>query len=141
MFDQKYQRSTTPPNNIHSRITDIQQLLAKNNAVFPKGILNEEQLKQLLQHSYNCYDQLDFIYQDYARQAVNYLDPKAIADETHKILRSTKYLINHLRYWLDAYSVELFRKTTEVRYNTDKHSCTKPHCYLCLNNINEMKLK
>jgi len=97
---------TQPPdNNIHGRISEVCQLLAKNNAAFTRAVPSEEQLKALLEHTFNCYDQLDFIYLDYSRNPSTYLDPKLVAEHTHKVFRSTKYLFNHLRYWFDSYSI------------------------------------
>ena len=72
--------STPVPNNtLHTRLQEIIELLYKNNGQFPKGLPSQDQLKSILDHSYNCYDQLDFIILEYSKNSVNYLDPKIIA--------------------------------------------------------------
>jgi hypothetical protein len=53
--------------NLEIRIEELTTLLSKNNQEFSKGLPSEEQLKNILTHSYNCYDQLDFISLEYSR--------------------------------------------------------------------------
>lgn len=53
--------------NLEIRIEELTTLLSKNNQEFSKGLPSEEQLKSILTHSYNCFDQLDFISLEYSR--------------------------------------------------------------------------
>ena len=49
-------------NTLQLRIAEITQLLNKNNKSMANAQTQLTQMVELLKHSFNCYDQLDFIH-------------------------------------------------------------------------------
>ena len=57
------EKKLTPlQSDIHIRISELTELLCINNNKFVKAMPTEKVVKEILEHLYNCYDQLDIIF-------------------------------------------------------------------------------
>lgn len=86
--------------HLEVRMEELGDLLGKNVHEFSKGLPSEEQLKSILTHSFNCYDQLDFISLEYAKNEGAFWSPKTISEQMNKVMKSTKTLCNNIKNWL-----------------------------------------
>lgn len=133
--------SAVSNNALHTRLQEIIELLYKNNGQFPKGLPSQDQLKSILDHSYNCYDQLDFIILEYSKNSVNYLDPKLVAESTQKIMRVTKYLFSNIRHWIESYSVDTLRKIWSEKSHYSMDTNNQKKCSTCSHFLAEVVIK
>jgi hypothetical protein len=52
-------------NALESRMEELTRLLQKNNSQFQKSRPNQEQFCEIMDHNFNCYDQLELIAKQY----------------------------------------------------------------------------